>query len=233
MNLFDIDQKYGDVISLCETLEWIAAEAGSSATAAASVAEPDHDTEHDHEHEHEHGAAHSHHSHIGASAHDHDLPYAELPLPSVVARALPENAVPAAVSQHPIHGHVLRRAGNEVLDAAQAAMSSGFGDTPHVIVILSDEDLGPDDDPRYAKALEMTDGGAVLIGVGYALAGEGRKPVPPGVTADPGSCPECGSSNATPEGYIEPRDTPGLGKGAVLFFCEDCHTAWDVPAAAG
>ncbi|HEY2043473.1 MAG TPA: isochorismatase family protein [Jatrophihabitans sp.] len=240
MNLFDIDQKYGDVISLSQTLKWIADQPGSaasagasaSASASASAVKPDHEHSHEHAHDHDHDADHSHHSHIGASAHDHDLPFAELPLPAIVARALPENAVPAAVSQHPIHGHVLRRAGNEVLEAARAAMSSGYGNTPHVIVALSDAELEPDDDPRYVQALGMTDGGAVLVGVGYALAGEERKAVPSELTADPGSCPECGSTNATPDGYIEPRDTPGFGRGAILFFCEECHTAWDMPAVA-
>lgn len=213
MNLFDIDQKYGDVISFTAAMEWVAGQREHQTPAERPKARA-------------HGeAAHVPHSHLPA-AHAGPSEQAHLPLPHVVTRQLPGGAEPLSVSEHPISGHVLRRAGDSVLDAARQAMAAGFGTTRSVIAILTAENVEPSDDDRYRSALDLTGGGAIILGVGYAPATRpaSRREI------DPGPCPECGSYEATVEDYIEPSGTPGMHNGAVVFFCPVCATEWDMPA---
>ena len=104
MNLFDIDQKYGDVIGLDEALAHLDGVGGTDAA-----------------HDDGHGHGHGHHSHSEES--DDETPVA---LPVAVTRRLPAGATPREVCLHQLSGHVVARAGQEVIDAAGAEMVTGF-----------------------------------------------------------------------------------------------------------
>jgi maleamate amidohydrolase len=219
MNLFDMDQKYADVVSLRETLSYV--------DALAETAPQEHGHEHGHEHRHEHGHGHAHHSH-------HDTDRTAVQLPEVVLRAVPEGAQLREVCEHPIHGRVIERAGDAVIEAASATMVEGFTSSQHIVVRVTADDLVPDDDPRLAAAVTMSAGGVLLIGIGFELPLQPVSPAPAptsasgeaaGLSAPPGSaCPECGN------GSVEVVDaTVGTSGGptALLLGCPECSTVWD------
>lgn len=191
INLFDMDQKYGDVMSLTDVLAWI--ERGSYAKGTESTG--------------------------GQESHDHpngklDEP-AEHEVPEAVVAALPADAVPVSISYHPIHGHVLARAGSAALDAAAEDMGKTFGDTPHVVVPIRSEDV--QHQAGLYETLQRTEGGVLLVGVGYAPSVHQQGKV---VTDD--SCPECGATRAhldsAPEGATEVQ----------IHVCDSCGAAWDL-----
>jgi len=217
MNLFDMDQKYADVISLRDTLAHI--DALSDKPAAGP--EPEHRHEHGHGHDHHH---HSHHSHDDGDA-------TPVPLPKVVLRALPAGARPREVCEHPIHGRVIERAGDEVIEAASATMAEGFTSPAHVVVRVTADQLEPDDDARLAAALTMSAGGVLLIGVGFEPAeAPATTPAPahthPQPTAAPpgAACPECGNTVVD----IVDATTDADGRTSTLLLgCPECETVWD------
>jgi maleamate amidohydrolase len=225
MNLFDIDQKYGDVLGFAEVMDWI----GSHAVEPAQPSPRKH--QHGHVHRHEHTTYQS--AQVAGPA---GVP--DLPLPHVLSQSLPAGAQPVAVSEHPLPGHVVSRAGQEVLEAAENAMKAGFGTASHVVGVLTVDALHPDDDPRYAAALELTNGGAIVVGTAYTLpaqtaaaAAEDDDPQAGGVDPEAGPCPECGSTSARVQARLAPRDVAGLRSGAVLYACDVCGTEWDVAVA--
>jgi len=105
------------------------------------------------------------------------------------------------MSEYPVHGQVLIRAGHELLDAARREMSAGFAELPHAIVEITAETIDADDDPRYREALRLTEGGAILIGVGYrefepraadvAYDRDSADMTERTSSVDAGQCPEC------------------------------------------
>jgi hypothetical protein len=235
MNLFDMDQKYGDVLGFAEVMEWIGSHAGEPAQPAPH--EHGHEHGHVHGHRHDHGHAHEHTTYQSAEvAGPAGLP--DLPLPHVLSQSLPAGAQPVAVSEHPLPGHVVSRAGQEVLEAAENAMKAGFGTASHVVGVLTADALHPDDDPRYAAALELTNGGAIVVGAAYTFPAQTVEAVAEdddsqagGVDPEAGPCPECGSTSARVQARLAPRDVAGLRTGAVLYACDVCGTEWDVPVA--
>jgi DNA-directed RNA polymerase subunit M/transcription elongation factor TFIIS len=108
-------------------------------------------------------------------------------------------------------------------------MASAFGDTAHIVVPLSAEQVA--DQPELQEAVTRTDGGLLVVGVGY------RPATPAGIAEPPTAgtagarasepCPECGTPAA--EVVTEPRAD---GATVELFVCDDCGAAWeaDVPA---
>ncbi|MCW2538515.1 MAG: isochorismatase hydrolase [Frankiales bacterium] len=235
MNLFDIDQKYGDVISLDQVLRHLEGAASQSEAPDPDQANRhDHGSHHGHSHDHgddDHGHGHdedhdhSHHSVIGAPGPD-SPGGATFHIPAAVLALLPPDAQPISVSEHPIHGHVVRQAGESVVEAATEAMSAGFGQTPHVIVPLRGNGE-TDVDEVLTAAIAQTDGGVLLIGVGYQEAAT----TPRSGTPDPGPCPECGSPDAQVASVIAPSQNRGYERGAVLFVCDSCGAAWDLEPA--
>jgi hypothetical protein len=229
-SLYDVEVRYGAVFDLTETL--------------AGLGSRDHE-QHDHDHDHHDHEQHGHVVHQSADGRGGDA-HPELALPVVLRNQLPANSRPVSMSEYPVHGHVLGRAGQELLDAAGKEMSAGFGDIPHAIAVLTDETLDRDDDSRYREALRLTDGGAVLIGVGYQEFGVGyqeSEPVAsddrieagaaggrdPADFVDPGPCPECGSTSHSVDEVVPVDATQGLHTGIVVFVCDRCGAAWDVP----
>lgn len=191
MNLFDMDQKYGDVMSLADVLAWM--ERGSYAEGADSA--------------------------DGPKSHDHseetlDEP-AEQDLLDAVVSALPADAVPVSISYHPIHGHVLDRGGSAAIDAAAEAMGESFADTPHVVVPIRSEDV--QHQASLHETLKRTEGGVLLVGVGYA---------PPshedGSTIAGDSCPECGATCA----HLD--SAPEAATDVQIHVCDSCGAAWDL-----
>jgi hypothetical protein len=160
-------------------------------------------------------------------------------LPPAVLAALPDGAIPVSTAHHPIHGHVLERAGDSVLAAVTDMMTSSFGSTPHVVVALRAADVT--DQPDLLRALEQTAGGVLVVGVGYRAPAEAREapgPRPNRTTAsgtgpaaassakpDPTeSCPECGM----PPARTERAPADHAGREALLYVCDECGAAWDV-----
>ncbi|MCW2929507.1 MAG: isochorismatase hydrolase [Actinomycetia bacterium] len=226
MNLFDIDQMYGDVICLEETLAWIAKQTPVSEAAG-----------------HGHSPGHSH----------EDEGAVTTAIPARVLAQLPPGARAVSVILHPVHGHALRRSGGELVEAVRAEMTQAFGGSPHIIVELRDTE--PGDPAELRTAVTQTSGGVVMIGVGYhpqaaapvgasgpthgaaaraslapgatraARSGE-QLPVPDAAQKAParaGECPECGAKGAVGE-----RVTRSNGEVADLLVCAECGAAWEV-----
>jgi nicotinamidase-related amidase/DNA-directed RNA polymerase subunit M/transcription elongation factor TFIIS len=219
MNLFDMDQKYADVISLAETLAYI----------DSLDAESGHEQVHDHGRTH--GQEHAHHTHSHHSHHSHDEDdRTPVRLPKVVLSAVPDGAQLREVCEHPIHGRVIEQAGDEVIEAAGAAMVEGFTSSRHVVVRVTADDLSPDDDPRLAAALTMSAGGVLLIGIGYEPAEPPASQPAPAAASLPTSapagaaCPECGNTEV--DLVDTTLDTAGRPM-ALLLGCPECETVWD------
>jgi nicotinamidase-related amidase len=241
MNLFDIDQKYGDVISFEETLAWIAKQAPD---AQATGPGHRHEDEHDHP-QREHGSRHEHgHSHGDEGA-------VVTTIPARVLAMLPAGATPVSAIWHPVHGQTLRRSGGELVEAVRGEIRKAFGGAPHVIAEL--RDCEPGDSAELRAAVAQIAGGLVMIGVSYqAPAAEravGSEPAqapaaeaasapgaPQGHTAHAHAagaareprgrteeCPECGEPGAAGE-----RVTRSNGEVARLLVCPDCGAAWEV-----
>lgn len=217
MNLFDMDQKYGDVIAIGEALAYVdgvGAAAEVPAPPAAVVAESAGESDHSHEHGHGHG----HYSHSEA---EDESP---VDLPAVVLRSLPAGAQPREVCLHPLPGRVVERAGQEVVEAASAEMTGGFTTPERLVVAVRQADLEPSDDARIGSALGATGGGVLLIGVGYDLPVPAPAPVVlKGLSLPPvpgaAACPECGSTDV---------DVVASGeRGLVVLGCPACGTVWD------
>lgn len=229
LSLFDIDRTYGDVVDSAEVIGQL-------------LGEP-HDHGHGHGHDQGHGHDYGRHDH--GHSHGADFPPPVTALPPAVLAALPPGAVPTATIHHPIHGHVLAKAGDSVLDAATEAMARSFGVTPHVVVALHEHEVG--DQPDLRKALAQTAGGVLLVGVAFdarpntAVRGAATSPVdvpeaPPAQSTAPPhahggqrgdldeACPECGA----PAARVERAPENGTGREVLLYMCDDCGAAWDL-----
>jgi hypothetical protein len=84
----------------------------------------------------------------------------------VILRALPPGVTPTGWCYKPIHRHVLDNA-PDVVDATRDSISKTFGDTPHVVVELRSVDLDRSIDSEILQALDRTDGGVLVVGIGY------------------------------------------------------------------
>jgi nicotinamidase-related amidase len=205
INLFDIDQKYGDVISLAETLAWLRRQGSQAARGQ--------DDQH----------------HPVRHRHDHDHPDAGvMTIPREVLAALPAGAVPMSSASQAISGHVLAKAGSEIIDAVTAQMASAFGDVPHVVVPLRAEQVT--DRPELHEAIAQTDGGVFVVGVGYQLPVGSPSPasgpsmaVPSAADPPREPCPECGTP--ADETVYEPRPD---GSSTALLVCGECGAAWEI-----
>lgn len=211
MNLFDMDQKYADVISLRETLEYIDSLVDGAPTRDSHA--PGNGAGH------QHGAAHGHEHHTRQ-----DSDPTPVRLPKVVLRAVPEGALLREVCDHPIHGRVIERAGDEVIEAASATMVEGFTSPEHVVVRVTADELEPDDDPRLAAALTMSAGGVLLIGVGYDPPAPSAAETLPLSAPAAAACPECGNTDVdVVDATIGDDGRPTT----LLLGCPDCSTVWD------
>ena len=90
-------------------------------------------------------------------------------LADLVRRAVPPGAIPTGWCHKPIHHHVLEKA-PDVVEATRAAISESFGETPHVVIELRAGDVKTDADSEISQAIDRTDGGVLLLGIGYQLA---------------------------------------------------------------
>ena len=114
-------------------------------------------------------------------------------------------------------------------------MTKAFGDTPHVIVSL--RNASPADHPDVHAAIAQTDGGVLVVGIGYDPTAV-REAEPADVSAtiriDDGEgaaklltsyedCPECGSTAAHPI-----SETRSNLRTVELLLCEECATAWEI-----
>jgi hypothetical protein len=226
LGMFDIARSYADVLSSAEIIGQLLGE----------VIEHDHGRDHGHDHRRAHRHEHGHGS---------DSPPAVTALPAAVLAALPPGAVPNATIHHPIHGHVLQKAGDSVLLAATDAIAQSFGTTPHIVVTLREHEVG--DPPELREALAQTSGGVLLVGVGFDAADDPARtlqrrsaanadpePTAPGpVSSEPHggrcvdsdeACPECGA----PAARVERAPESGTGQEVLLYVCDDCGAAWDV-----
>jgi nicotinamidase-related amidase len=213
MNLFDIDQKYGDVISLEETLAWIAKQAPD-----ARSAEPDRGHQHAHGPAHERGHAHEHdhgHGSPHEPGHEHGNDGAVVTtIPVRVLTMLPVGAQPVSAIWHPVHGQVLRRSGGELVEAVRGEIAKAFGGAPHVIAEL--RDCEPGDPAELRAAVAQTAGGLVVIGVGYhALVAR------PAVASGPAHVP---AAEAAPVAGA-PQGTHGTHAGHELDVASGTHGA--------
>jgi hypothetical protein len=222
LGMFDIARSYGDVLSSAKIIGQL----------QGDVIEHDHGRGHGHDHR----QAHEHGSHS---------PPAVTVLPAAVLAALPPGAVPNATIHHPIHGHVLQKAGDSVLLAATDAIAQSFGTTPHIVLTLREHEVG--DQPELREALAQTSGGVLLVGVGFDAADDPARtlqrrcaanaepePSAPGPVSSHShggqrvdldeACPECGA----PAARVEPVSESGSGREMLLYVCDDCGAAWDV-----
>lgn len=90
-------------------------------------------------------------------------------LAELIRRAVPSGATPTGWCHKPIHRHILEKA-PDVVEATRAAISESFADTPHVIVELRATDVESSPESEIAQAVERTDGGVVVVGIGYSEA---------------------------------------------------------------
>jgi len=69
----------------------------------------------------------------------------------------------------PIHRHVLDNA-PDVIDMTREGIAGTFGETPHVVVVLRSEDLAADPESDVSQMLALTQGGVLIVGIGYRPA---------------------------------------------------------------
>lgn len=100
-----------------------------------------------------------------------DRPSADLA--ELAKRVVPAGATPTGWCHKSIHRHIIEKA-PDVVEATRAAISESFADAPHVIVELHAADFAAGGDSPLAQAVERTDGGLVLVGIGYAEAVESQ-----------------------------------------------------------
>lgn len=82
-------------------------------------------------------------------------------------RALvPDGCTPVGWCHKAIHRHIVEKA-PDVIDATKGAISQSFGDTPHVVLEIHADDEAIGANPDLEQALSRTDGGVLLLGVGY------------------------------------------------------------------
>lgn len=87
-------------------------------------------------------------------------------LHGLLASVLPPGTTPTGWCCQPIHSHVLAMA-PDIVDATRDAISRSFGETPHVIVPIEAGRAPASTPSNLVEALDRTDGGMLLIGVGY------------------------------------------------------------------
>jgi maleamate amidohydrolase len=221
INLFDMDQKYADVISIREAVQYI------DGVVATPPNEPDtgSGSQHAQDHSHTDGQPHAdgtEHSHAHHSHQEDDR--SPVRLPGIVLRAVPDGAQLREVCEHAIHGRVIERAGDEVIRAASASMIEGFTSSQHVVVRVTAGDLEPDDDPRLAAAVTMSAGGVLLIGIGFEPPVHDSRSRTEGAAPPAGAaCPECGNTDVD---VVEASAVDGRPT-ARLLGCPECSTVWD------
>ena len=120
-----------------------------------------------------------------------------------------------------MHGHVLARAGESVLDAVRDAMERSFGDAPHTVVSLRRPDV--EGSPDLERALDQTAGGVLVVGVAYEQRDATRSPSPAAPELEE-ACPECGA----PAAGVEAAPSTTGGQATFVYVCADCGAAWDV-----
>jgi hypothetical protein len=153
-------------------------------------------------------------------------------LRTLVYAALPPDATPTDTACQPLHRHVLDRAQGDVVELTRVKMSSTFGETPHVVVVIRDGDLDPRTDGELVGLLEQTEGGVLVFGVSYAVdppapaeGGPMRFSGGPEQPVQGEECQECGSTDAF---EVQRADAPDAhGKTTRLVECRDCGAVWD------
>lgn len=138
-----------------------------------------------------------------------------------LSSALPPGAVPSAACWQPLHRHVIESAPDDVQHHVAAEVSRQLGDREHVVVTLRAGDVDAAEAPDLAEVLRRTEGGVVIVGIGYSQGGAARGP-------RPSPCPECGSLEAE---EIEPGPSDAAGPQSPspgrLFECTSCGSVWD------
>jgi predicted RNA-binding Zn-ribbon protein involved in translation (DUF1610 family) len=138
---------------------------------------------------------------------------------SIVTDALPSGAVPTAALWMPVAGRALRNSPDDVVALTKEQVRNRLPAGDHLVMSIRRPDLADHDDEDLGRLVDSTDGGAIVIGVTYAL--ENRVRVYNQV------CPECGSSEAELLGPSDEHVAPGLRANASLYRCSECGTAWD------
>ena len=83
-----------------------------------------------------------------------------------IRSVVPAGVTPVGWCHKPIHRHIVEKA-PDVVDATKDAISQSFGDTPHVVLEIRRDDAALQANANLADALDRTDGGVLLVGVGY------------------------------------------------------------------
>ncbi len=97
---------------------------------------------------------------------EHQTPTPDDALLAWIRTVVPDGCTPVGWCHKPIHGHILDKA-PDVVDATRAAISESFGDTPHVVLEIRQDDEAARVSHELAQALDRTGGGVLLVGVGY------------------------------------------------------------------
>jgi len=137
----------------------------------------------------------------------------------LVSTALPAGAVLTAGLWMPVAGRALRNSPDDVVALTEEQVRSCLPQGDQLVMSIKAQDLQEHPDDDFARLLDLTDGGAIVIGVTYDL---GNK-----VRVYNQVCPECGSTEAELLGPADSHVAPGLRAGANLYQCPDCGTAWD------
>jgi hypothetical protein len=153
-------------------------------------------------------------------------------LRSLVYAALPPTATPTDTACQPLHRHVLDNAQGDVVALTRDKMSTSFGDTPHVVVVIREGDLDPVTDGELVGLLEQTGGGVLVFGVSYAVdapqptgGGPMRFTGGPEESVKGEECQECGSTDAF---EVQRAPEPDAhGRTTRLVECRDCGAVWD------
>jgi predicted RNA-binding Zn-ribbon protein involved in translation (DUF1610 family) len=137
----------------------------------------------------------------------------------IVMDALPPGAVPTAALWMPVAGRALRNSPDDVVALTEQQVRSRLPQGEHLVMSIRKDDLIYEDDEELMRLVDVTDGGAIVIGLTYQRQTLAR--------AYGQMCPECGSTDAQRLGPADQHGAPGLRGTASLYQCVECGTAWD------
>lgn len=141
-----------------------------------------------------------------------------------VLRALPPDATPTAATWHVVPGRAIEMSPDDVVALTETLLRDRLPAGGRLVMSLRAEDLDPDSEANIRELVAATNGGVLVVAVGYEV---------PGVHGLQHECPECGSHRAQ---FLGPADAhvPEEARGSTgLFQCRDCGTAWDAPLGSG
>lgn len=151
-------------------------------------------------------------------------------LRALVHARLPRDASPTDTLCQPLDGYVLERAQGDVVALTARSISDRMGGRAHVVLTLREADLDPATDEELLRLARRTNGGVLVFGVSYTLAGAAdASPTPParGARVTGESCPECGSEDAFELAGEGSQGAAAGPTGRVLVECAECGAVWD------